>query len=122
MKNRSSLAGALCAGMSIGLATSASGRDGLVVSRPMALAIKAPAKHIYVADLNTGDRASLSVTESGPIDIATFAPDGRLLSRPQEANGGEVDFVIAAETAGNYRIELTSPRAPARYAIELDGI
>lgn len=104
--------------------TIALAQDRLAVSRPVAREIGAGDTHVYVVDLNVGDRAFISVVEDGGIEAALFLPGGQALRRePPAGPDGEKDFQITAEVRGTYRIELTpAARAPATYEIQLDGL
>ena len=94
------------------------------MSRPVAREIGAHDMHVYVVDLNVGDRAFISVVEDGGIEAALFLPNGQALRRePPAGPDGEKDFQITADASGAYRIELTpAAKMPATYEIQLDGL
>ena len=98
--------------------------DHLTPSRPVARRIPAASAHKYFVDLRADDRAAITVTQEGLLDVAAFSPDGALLQRPEPPDrSGERGFVIAAKAPGTYRIELTTPIGrSARYEIVIDSI
>ncbi len=100
----------------------ATGQLHLAVSRPIARVLTAGASERYLVDLAAADRADITIVQEGGLGIATFSPGGQLRRRlvAQDADAG---FVLAAETAGTYQIELSAPSGrAAKYAIELDNI
>ena len=114
----------LLTAVAVAWSTVAMAQDRLVVSRPVAREIGAHDTHVYVVDLQAGDRAFVSVVEDGGIEAALFLPNGQALRHEAPAGpDGEKDFQITAEASGSYRIELTpAAKMSATYEIQLDGL
>jgi hypothetical protein len=96
----------------------------LAVSRPIARRIPAASTHQFAIDLEAGDRAAITITMRGRLDVAIYFPDGKLSHRPKPPGpDGEQDFAIAAERPGSYRIEITNSRGKhAEYEIVVDNL
>lgn len=98
--------------------------DHLAVSRPVARRIRAASTDKYFIDLTPEDKALITITEEGPLDVATYSPEGELLERLKPPGpDGERGFVITGKMSGTYRIEVTvSKGRSAEYEIVVDGL
>jgi enterochelin esterase-like enzyme len=100
----------------------AAGEDSLKINQPVDHDLTAGSSQGYEIRLNAGDYAAGSIEQHGKVDIAVLLPDGSLLRRfPGDANDEKRLFGFIAETAGTYRLELTTAAdQPAWYRIRLN--
>jgi enterochelin esterase-like enzyme len=88
----------------------ATAQDALLVGQPMEREIAAGVSHSYLIQLNAGDYVAGSLDQRGITVLAVaFLPDGsRLRSFPGPPKGTR-PIAFIADTAGEYRLQLTSP-------------
>ena len=100
----------------------AAGEDSLKINQPVEHDLTAGSPQRYEIRLNADDYTSGSIEEHGKVDLAVFLPDGSLLRRfPGDANDETRLFGFMAETAGTYRLELTTTAdRPTWYRIRLN--
>jgi enterochelin esterase-like enzyme len=100
----------------------AAGEDSLKINQPVDHDLTAGSSQGYEIRLNADDYAAGSIEQHGKVDMAVLLPDGSLLRRfPGGANDEKRLFGFIAETAGTYRLELTTTAdQPAWYRIRLN--
>jgi len=105
------------------LASSAfAAEDSLKINEPVDHDLTAGSSPRYEIRLNADDYVAGSIEQHGKVDMAVLLPDGSLLRRfPGGPNDEKRMFGFIAETAGTYRLELTTTAdQPAWYRIRLN--
>ena len=100
----------------------AAGEDSLKINQPVDHDLTAGSSQRYEIRLHADDYAAGSLEQQGKVDMTVFLPDGSLLRRfPGGANDEMRLFSFIAETAGTYRLELTTTaEQPVWYRIRLN--
>jgi enterochelin esterase-like enzyme len=99
-------------------------QDRLTVNKPVLGEPTAGGTAAYFIDLGAGDYVTGAITQQGQASISIYLPGGEVLRRfPAPSADGTRQFAFVSETAGSYRIEVTSPaNRPARFELLVEQV
>jgi len=100
------------------------GQDTLKLNQPVERDLPPGTPQSYTIQVTPGDYVAGSIDQHGKADMAVILPDGSRLRRfPAAPEDGKRSFAFVAETAGTYRLELTTTATqPVHYLLRLEAM